>query len=183
MSEKKCVVLIPFWVQETLKRNGLQLSACLDLDTIRPFVSTNDLACFLTLQDNMYVDSIIGAKSFSTLGMIWSENINKTNTDLASYRSVTLTPLVGDKSIKDELNHRLFDLNTSAVNYKEPFAIYDLTPDVIGIVIYPGYFKPSNNVTLQKEINEGIIEVLYRYNSFHEVAKTPFFRRYLELLK
>jgi len=183
MSEKKCVVLIPFWVQETLKRNGLQLSACLDLYTIRPFVSTNDLACFLTLQNSEYTNIIIGANSFSTLSMLWSENINKTNIDLETYRLNTLAPLVGDKTIHDELNHRLFELNTSEIDYKEPFAIYDLTPDVIGTVIYPGYFKPSNNIALQKEINEGIIEVLYRYNSFHEVAKTPFFRRYLELLR
>jgi hypothetical protein len=183
VTDKKSVVLIPYWVQEALRRNGLQLSACLDLDLIRPFVATNDLASFLTLQDNMYFNSVIGATPSGTLIMSWNDNVIKTNSELSKYLNETLSLLAGDKTIRDDIDHRLFSTDSGQERHKEPFVIYDLTPDVIGVVIYPGYFVAGNNAALQKDINEAIIEVLYRYSSFHEVAQTPFFRRYLELLQ
>ncbi len=66
--------------------------------------------------------------------------------------------------------------------YKEPFATYDLTPEVAGVVIYPGYFTTDTIQKYQHELIVSILKVFYVYSAYHEVCKTPFFKRYLELL-
>jgi hypothetical protein len=182
VADKKVVILIPFWVQETLKRNNLQLSACLELEKIKPLFSTNDLITFLTLQDQRYLKLVAGLDTVDQLTWVWSNSILKSNRELNDILWKTLVPASSDPSFHTEITERLFTEESKDKRHSDPFVTFDLTPDVCGVVLYPGYFISPNNIDLQKAVIEAIIEVLYRYLSFHETAQSPFFKRYLETL-
>lgn len=172
--------MIPYWIQEVLSRNQLQLSACLDLEKIKPILSLNDLVSFLVLQNDEFVQKVTGINNYSgDLISVWFES---GNTSLNAFRQNTLIPLSTDTSFRDEVDNRLFSIDSKEDRYKDPFIIYDLTPDVFGIVVYPGHFTKSNDLQLQKTVVESVLEVLYVYQTFSEVAKSIFFSQYLELL-
>lgn len=181
MSVKKQIVLIPFWVQEVLQRNQLPLSACLDLEKIKPLMSLNDLVGFLTLQK--YMDKILGTKYVhDELTWVWSRGIQNGNTQLNDFLWKTLNTLAGDLTFHKEVESRLLDADAKTDQYKEPFITYDLPQGIVGVVIFPGFFADAGVSEFQKPLVEAILKLLYVYESSHEVAKTPLFKRYLELL-
>ena len=182
MGDKKVAILIPFWIQDVLRRAQLPLSACLELDKIKPLLSLNDLATFLAIQNTKYFKLITGSDQQDQLSWIWNQGVIKSNVELNDFLWKTLIPVSNDSSFNTIVEDRLFKKESYDSNYKEPFTIYDLTPEVFGIVIYPGHFINSNNIVLQKNTLEAILDVLYAYQSFHEVAKSIFFRSYLEVL-
>jgi hypothetical protein len=180
--DKKTVVLIPYWIQEILKRNQLPLSACLDLNKINVLLSVNDLCGFLALQNTKYFKLVTGSdKTYSLLTDILSDSIAKTDSELRYYFFNTIEQLKDDISFSNELEARLFNVDSKLNEYNEAFSMYDLSPEACGIVIYPGYFT-TNNIVLQKAVVESIIEILYVYLPFHKVAKTVYFEQYLKLL-
>jgi len=180
MKQKK-IILIPYYVQEIMQRNSLQLADCLDLVKIRRVISVQDIAGFIALQG--YNKTIFGIDIIDDLSFTLSNSIIKGNTELNDFLWKTLTPLSIDESIQNELKARLFESSGKIDHYKEPFGIYDLTPEVGGVVIYPGYFTTNGNTELQKNVIEKVLKLLYVYGAFHEVASTPFFNQYLKLLK
>lgn len=181
MAEKKVAILIPYWIQEILKRNNLPLSTCLELDKIKSLVAINDIAKFLALQRTEYFKLITNTEVFSELAYIWQDST--TDSDLHDTLWNTISPIINDLTINKELESELFDKDSYDEAYNDPFIIYDLTPTVFGIVIYPGYFNTkTRNVNLQRNVVEGVLEILYRYSAFHDVAKTEYFRKYLELM-
>lgn len=181
MAAKKEIVLIPFWVQEILQRNQLPLEACLKLDTIKPLMSLNDLVCFLALQS--YTDKLLGTKYVEDrLVWVWADSIVENNLGLKDFLWKTLLALSSDASFRKEVEARLLSEDGKVDQYKEPFITYDLPSGVVGVVIYPGFFTGAGVSENQKPLVEAILKVLYVYESTHEVAKTPLFKRYLELL-
>jgi len=178
---KKKVVLIPHWVQDVMQRNKLQLADCLILEKIKPLMSFNDLAGFVALQDYFY--KVTGSEAvMPELTQIFADSINEKDVQLRSFCYTTLIKTAADDSVHKELEARLFDINSKNNIYEKPFIIYDLTPEVCGVVIYPGYFFSTNDFGLQKAVIDEVLKVLYVYGAFHEVASTPFFKRHLELL-
>lgn len=187
MANKKDLILIPYWIKEALERNGLPLSSCLDLGKIKPILSLKDLVLLVTLQKPFFQNIVTGVEASSgSLTMAWVEGIGTANSapdrELLAFRSETILPLSEDESNFKELAIRLFDKDSFVSRYENPFIIYDLTPDTIGVVIYPGHFTIPNNIVLQKQLIESVIETMYAYAPFHEVAKTVYFKRYLTLL-
>jgi hypothetical protein len=183
VSDKKEVILIPYWIQVILARNQLPLSTCLDIEKIKPLISLNDLITFVSIQNPKYFELVLGAKNYmSDIISIWVEKSTKTNTAIRSFCYNTLVPISSDGTFNSELVTRLFTEESKDTSFKEPFIIYDLAPDVCGVVIYPGFFTQVSNKQLQKKVIESILEVLYVYMSFSEVAKTPLFKQYLEVL-
>lgn len=45
------IVIIPYWLQTTLLRNGLSLRDCCDKDAVKPYVSNGDLRRYQDAQD------------------------------------------------------------------------------------------------------------------------------------
>jgi hypothetical protein len=177
---RKEFVLIPYWIQETLNRNKLPMSAALDLGKLREVTSVNDLISFYTLQESF--DKLVGAPCVSCLFWAWEENIPMDNTELKKYYNNIVISLSSDPSFRNDIQTRLFDEGAKQDQYKEPFALYDLSPKVTGIVIYPGHFTNKVDKKKQKLIIDAMLKELYVYNTQHEVANLPMFRRYLELL-
>ena len=179
---RKHIVLIPHWVQETIKRNGLTLSDVLNFEKIKPLLSVQDLVGLLTLQD--FTKPVFGVDYInSNLWNIWSDSISKDNQNLKKFFTDSVTQLSHDQSFHKEVNDRLFCEDARTDFHKEPFDTYDLPmTDVVAVVIYPGFFVGNANASLQQSLIEAILKVLYVYEPSHEVAKTPLFKRFLELL-
>lgn len=178
---KKHIILIPYWVQESLQRQQLPLATCLDFEALKPIMSLNDLVTFSTLQHHVETctgkDTAVGDSLF----FHWIRNIPESHRDSVDYLTKTVSTLETDPSFHAEVKARLFDPAGKLDRYPQPFIIYDLTPEVAGVVIYPGFFGKADEA-LQLSLIEAILKTLYVYDTYNEVSKTPLFRRYLELL-
>lgn len=177
---KKEIVLIPHWIQETLKRNQLPLTACLELKTIRPLVALSDLIAFCALQERL--EYVLGAYSSNYLFNAWMDSFPSDDPELKNFFLTSIWSVVHDATVQKDVHERLFVPEARISQYEEPFITYDLTPTVLGVVIYPGFFVASSTKELQRSLIAAILKVLYVYSTYSEVAKTSLFKRYLELL-
>jgi len=176
----KRIVLIPFWVQDILARNKMQLADCLNVAKLKPIMALNDLLAFAALQ--RHIVQLVGAPVIGDeLYWIWAESV-AANPELKKFLNESISVLSGDPTYNREIQSRLFDPDAHTAQYEKPFITYDLSPEVLGVVIYPGYFTDSGNNDLQKSLVSAILKLLYVYEHDHKVAKTPLFKRYLELL-
>jgi hypothetical protein len=188
VASKKQIVLIPYWVQEIMQRNKLPLSDCLDLAKLRPLISLNDLLMFAVM-DNCQ-EEIIGSlpgqdtvpSYFQSIIWEWSKIIPTNEHELNDFCWKSISTISKDVSILNELKERLFCEDAKSSMYEKPFITYDLTPGITGVVIFPGFFTSARKKEFQKPLVEAILKLSYVYDSTHEVAKTPLFKRYLELL-
>jgi len=179
----KVVILIPYWMQEILSRNQLQLSACLDIEKIKPLMSLNDLILYAAMQKSEYLKLVTSVPDYhNALVSKLVAKLPTTDKELSNWCWESLIPLSTDPYFDNELSVRLFNQDAKTDKYTKPYDIYDLTPEVCGIVVYPGYFVNGGNEALNIQLLEGVLDTLYVYSTFHEVAKTPFFKQYLKLM-
>lgn len=176
----KRIVLIPHWVQDILSRNKMPLSDCLNVGKIKPVMALSDLLCFAALQKHMqhvFGSPVVGDELY----WLWLESVGD-NAELRKFVNDSVMGLSRDPSYNREVYSRLFEEDSKNVHQENAFITYDLSPEVVGVVIHPGFFVSQHNLELQKSLVKAILKVLYVYAPSHEVAKTPLFKRYLELL-
>lgn len=179
MGVKKQIVLIPYWVQEILVRNQKTLATCLELDQCKPLMALNDLVCFSALQ--CCSQQLLGYNVGNELSGLWRDSIPEGYPETRQFSDLVET-LNSDASFKAEVQERLFTIDSKVDRYNKPFVVYDLTPEVCGVVLYPGFFTIESKGMHQLSLVEALLKILYVYDAYHEVAKTPLYRRYLELL-
>jgi hypothetical protein len=187
---KKQLILIPYWVEESVRRSKLGLADTLVFEKIKAVMALNDLIQFAALQE--YFDYIVGNAgkgsgketnpSELSLVSIWFKNMSSNSGEAIAFLSNQVCPFTSDASFKKELEARLFGPDALCARYTKPFDIYDITPEVAGVVIYPGFFNSVPNQSLSLELVESLLKVLYVYNTYSEVSKTPLFKRHLQLL-
>ena len=175
------VILIPYWVKESLNRRGLAISETINLEKLKEILSFDDLAMFVAL--NNCFDRIVGfSDEGQSLIYRWTDRVSTNQNELIDYAYNKLLPIANDESTKNKLESRLFDSNNKSKHYEKPFIVCEITPDIAGVVIYPGYFDKVSDKELQEKVVDKILRILYVYCAPHDVANTMFFKRYLELL-
>lgn len=179
----KKVVLIPYWVQDALSRNNCALSDALNFDQIIKCVNVNDLIGFLALQE--YMLELGGYEvSGSALMLSWSASAKEEGSE--SLLTQTIIPFTGQAEYIEDVHSRLFTRDSQCdrlAHHTEPFNMYDITHDVAGVVVHPGFFtEEAGSNGYRAALVCAILKVLYAYNAYHEVASTPLFKRYLGLL-
>jgi hypothetical protein len=185
VSIKRKIILIPYWVEEVLRRKQLPLATCLDFQKLRPVLALSDLVAFVALQDCW--GQLTGEKEPGTNGALvlhWFLQLPASARDANQDLSNNVLPLAADPSVRKDLQARLFEGSARMEHAKEPFISYDLTPEFAGAVIYPGFFGKdvAGDGGLRGEFVKAMLKVLYVYEPHNEVAKTPLFHRYLSLL-
>lgn len=180
MTTKK-LVLIPYWVEDALRRNGQPLADCLNLGKIRKIIPMSDLVAFVALQNYWKVFIGVNEPMLDSLVMQWFSQVGPAGAANNDELSHHILPLSNDPSVARDLEARLFDPAARCGQYKEPFNSYDLTPEFAGAVIYPGFFGLNDKPSVDAFVR-AMLKVLYVYESHSEVAKSPLFRRYLALL-
>lgn len=184
MAATKKLMLIPYWIEDALKRNRMSLAECRDFNKIKPVCAVNDLLEFATLQNK--AEMVFGKDAWyqSSYDLIatWGSSIAENNTEMYDYLTKNIMSLCHDASFDKELTSRLFTRESRQERYAQPFSVVDLTRDVAGVVIYPGFFCNPVDTRLQLQLIEAVLKVLYVYDSHSEVSKTSLFLRYLDLL-
>lgn len=180
MTQKK-IVVVPFWISETVHRNKLNLDTVLDFEKIRRFCSPADLAGFIAVQD--CATNLVGGDVQNgawDLHQAWYESLR--TEESKSYHSNTVIPLTYDESFVKDAKDRLFAEDSRNERYSEPFNYYDIAPAVGAMVISPGFYTASAPEELHLLTVEAILKALYVYAPHNEVARTPWYKRWLELL-
>ena len=179
---KRNIILIPFWVHETLRRNKMELSEVLDFKKMREVLTLQDMACFLALQE--YAAMLTGAQEMhmGSLYFGWSASILANEHEVQSYLGEQVGRLAEDASTRKEVFARLFAENSRCERHEKPFICYDLSPEFEGVVINPGFFTQIGDRQLQSDFVAALLKALYVYEPYNEVSKTPLFKRHLELL-
>jgi hypothetical protein len=180
VAEKK-IVVVPFWIADTVHRNKMMLADALDFEKIRRFCSPADLAGFIAVQD--CATNLVGGETHAgswSLYQVWSESLR--TEDGKSLLANTVYPLTYDESFVKDAKERLFGEDSRNERYSEPFHYYDIAPAVGAMVISPGFYTAMASDELHLTTVEQILKALYVYAPHDEVARTPWFRRYLELL-
>lgn len=185
MQLKKKVFFIPYWIEDALKQNNLPLAACLDFTKVKPICSLNDLIGFMALQK--YNETILGKGVYDPFSgydffMQWCKSIGEDNPAMHDYLTKNIASLDEDQAFRKEMELRLFTPESKQSRFDEPFAVHDLTREFVGVVLYPGFFGNTDNHSVQFNLMEAVLKVLYVYNSHSEVSTTSLFLRYLELL-
>lgn len=183
MESSKKIVLVPYWVEEAVNANNLNLADCLSLAKIKPVLSTNDLVLYSLLQDVAvtFTGLPLNGPNNWLVGCL-SHTSDGESTELLAFVNSTLTPLKQLPSYEKELVERLFTADAKTDLYTEAFRLSDIGRDTLAIVIYPGFFVDGCSTALQLSLIEAVLKVLYVYDTHSEVSKTPLFLRYLELL-
>lgn len=197
----KRVVYIPHWIQAMLQRRNISLAACLDYKQMKELLSQEDQAQFLALQPYKLFDATYDAEGYpldyhyasngtqvtdewsiaGSLYEVWAKSL--TAEDVASKSILqSVEALCFDKIVTNELKARLFSKESFSEQYQKPFITYDLARNVIGVVVFPGYFTPEKNPSFKVDLLKSILKVFYVYNTYASVCTTPYFRKYLEAL-
>ncbi len=179
----KKVVLMPYWVQDALSRHNDALGGALCFDTLSKFLNTNDLIGFLSLQD--YLLELAGYELHgNALTLKWVETAKCAESE--TLLTQTIIPMASMPGYLDDVHSRLFGAESCydrQSRHETPFNVYDITHDVAAVVIHPGFFtEEAGSNGYRAALIEALLKVLYAYNAYHEVAHTPLFKRYLELL-
>lgn len=196
----KTVVFIPYWIKGMLERRNLPLNTFLDFKVMKQILSLEEQSVLLQLQSYSLFDPTFDADGYPIqypypqrgtditewygakfLEEIWRKSVAAN--DLATKDLFHTLSYIGfDNTAKKEIEARLFCKESFSEQHKEPFITYDLTRDIIGVVVYPGYFNRDKFSDFRFPLLKSILKVLYVYNSYASVCKTPYFRKYLEEL-
>lgn len=182
----KTILVIPFWVQEQLNRNKLRLQELLEFGKARKVLSAHDMATAATaftywehLAGVERNDNDIYPVEENSIQSIWRASATAEEQEELE----RVLNLSYDSSIIEDLRHRLFEAESFDERHQQPFNTYDLTPDTVAVVVYPGYFvKGAAFQDRSVQLLESVLRVFYAYDSHHEVAKHSCFKQYLRLL-
>jgi hypothetical protein len=181
MTHRKDIIIVPHWVHESLHRNGMNLSECLDFEKIRAMFAQADLVQFLAAQYGM--GNIVGDANFGTgnaYAVLWDAWYKSAITAEAKTLLMNaIMPMSADQTFQQAARDRLFSPEAKRSRDEEAFITYDIAPEVGAIVVYPGHFTSAVLGELQVRALSAILKVLYVYNTQHEVSRTPWFRQYL----
>jgi hypothetical protein len=178
----KKVILMPYWVQDALSRHNDALGEALCFDTLSKFLNTNDLIGFLSLQD--YLLELAGHEVHGCA--LYSKWEQTASGDSQTLLQQTIIPMSRAPGYIDDVHSRLFgdeSCHDRCPHHTEAFNVYDIAHDVAAVVIHPGFFTEEAGANgYRAALIVAVLKVLYAYNAYHEVAHTPLFKRYLELL-
>lgn len=180
MSKLKSIVLIPYWIRDTLNRNNLNISDCLDMNILKSVMSVEDLAGFANAQQ--LLNTLTGCNNLAVydLEREWYQTADEKAT---AFISKVINPTRFDTNTVESVRTRLFNPELRKPEYDSPFITYDLTPTALGVVINPGFFTTTPDYGLQFDLVKALLQALYECNiAPTEVSPSPLFKRYLDLL-
>jgi hypothetical protein len=122
------VIFIPDWICKAVRRECISAECYLDPDSLYKLVSAEDLSIMYCLNDKM--SQMFQDPSFKmTLQKYWGDSSIFLHT--VEPLSALSTPV---------METRLFDATLRDQKSPQAFRIFDLTKNVIGVEIQPGFF-------------------------------------------
>jgi len=198
-SKLPTVVFIPYWIAEAVQRQSLALSDLVDYEKIRPALSMHDMATFMAMQYEqatlLYAGPLANKNQAVVIdGLLeaWC-HLTHTWTVEAGRESSQKTPSADfykiaqyaqDSSVKGDVEARLYGQAVKLDRYDHAYDVVQLATQVVGVVVYPGYFSKENvDLALQAKLIDDLVRVFYRNDAkYHEIASTDLFKRHLKVL-
>lgn len=177
---KQNVLIVPYWVRDSLWRSGHKIKDLLDFDTACKILSRNEIAILHYLQFPKHSEKIFGASlgafAFNLLDH-WYDNTNPSRkTDYDKLRKY-----VDETQCDDEIVARLFGKNL-AVTSDEEHVVTEVPGFGIVVTICPNFFVgdklKTNNIAISREV----ALLLYKFESMSKILQSPFGGKYIETL-
>lgn len=179
---RKNFVLIPFWVENVLKRNNIDIIDILNYSKLKSILSINDLAQLNSLQSIEEIFTIKELDSNWCLFSSWMSNAQES--EKVELDSV-ITQLSCSKDLQRDLLERLsLDYAPLVYDYNEPkYKILDLNRDVTAVVLNPGFVDFERDKLNQFTFISDLLKSLYVYYTISEVSTYSLYNKYVHLLE
>jgi hypothetical protein len=181
----KRILVLPFWVEQVLSRNKCSLDACLDYKKIRQYLSLEDLAVLLCVQDL----NITAAEDCDKGALFRSWLISADVAQKAELQN-SVQPLSCNNELIQDIKLRLQDTATSYPMLGEEenenkihYRISDPTRDVAFLIVYPGFLQKNAIPQYRYNVVVELLKVFYQYMKIHQVSRLPLFSEYIRLFK
>lgn len=175
----KDIVIMPFWVENALSRNGKSIRDCLNYPAIRQCMSLEDLSQFLSMQNSgkLFVnDNVYHSRLLSS----WEKSADSSQrVELDS----TVVALSYSKDLGEDAYMRL-ERSKPQPGDEDPtyYRYVDIDRDSCVLVLYPGYTDYIQSESNILRLLRDFVKLMDTYFEFHQVARHEFFKRYLEIL-
>ena len=173
----KTVILVPYFIENVLKRNRHALADALDYEVLKKFISLDDLRMFLKFQESSFSNSF-GFISRSVLFNSWVQRSQCARSELDS----DYIPLANSEKDNDTIKEMLSLTLGQSQDDTKPYAVIDISREIVAVVVRPGLNEYLEKKEGQLQIVRDILKALYASAEVHEVSSTPLFKKYVELL-
>ena len=177
----KFMVILPYSVEQVLKRNSLALSSVTNFDKIRPYFSLDDMAGLLAAQN---IPSLNVIKDSYESGFKDSWNATITGGNAAELNSAVIplsqTPSI-IKSVTDQLQIPAFDPDRTIVN--PPYRVVDITRDAYAVIAYPGFTETISTDEGALVLLREVLRIFYDYHSISSFYSMDVFKTYVNMLE
>ncbi len=181
MTTDKNVILLPYWAEDVIKRQKLTMGDLLDFEKVRTIFSVHQLAELLAMQ--RCCEKIVGSYEggfFTGLFWQWTQSARGEG---HTFLTEVVVPISDHANTQSAFEQEYFNKEARQERHAEPFIIYDLQREVVGLVVYPGWFdQAETNPELQLKLVRALIRAFYAYQPRHEVAQRPLYLNYIRLL-
>jgi hypothetical protein len=190
----KEIILIPYWVENVLTRNKLNLDTVLNYSELSKVLSTNDIAQMVTLENYEQNVLMLGLTN-NRLMQCWGVNSAQGS---QSMELDFIIKLASDNDVIKDLINRLsistdFDtmcpedqvgiINDNNVVDGTFFKFVDINKDISAIIAKEDFISTINKKqTNALDLIRVVLKNLHTYYSVAEVARFKIFDQYVKLL-
>lgn len=171
------LVLVPYWIYQTLKRKNLGIRTLTDYAQMRQVFSIEDLTGLLALQS--------GANSIVPVSRYYEGRLlNHWMSSAKGAQSVELDSTVIPRSCSDDVRKEAFGRLSEEVDGDESSAYEVISTErgLVFVVLNPKFTKAISSIDEQLEFLRKILKVFYVYQTPKEVAYSSVFSDYVGLL-
>ena len=170
------MVLVPYWVENVLKRNRLKFTDVLNYAKMRELMSVEDVSAFLHFQTTDWIAPLRGAEC-SILLSSWEQT--RSANDPAELASVVIPLSQSEATASDAMQRNL----VPAMDLDIPvYQLVDVEREVLIVVIREGFSEVMQDNAKALDFLRDVLKQYYIYMDVHQVSTLQVFRNYLERL-
>lgn len=170
------MVLVPYWVENVLKRNRLKFTDVLNYAKMRELMSVEDVSAFLHFQTTDWIAPLRGAEC-SILLSSWEQT--RSANDPAELASVVIPLSQSEATANDAMQRNL----VPAMDLDIPvYQLVDVEREVLIVVIREGFSEVMQDNAKALDFLRDVLKQYYIYMDVHQVSTLQVFRNYLERL-
>lgn len=172
----KAMVVVPYWVENVLKRNRLNFTDLLQYGKMRDVMSVNELSAFLTVQHTGRIPVINNIVNTYLLSSWEQTRSSDEKTELDS----VVVPLSYSEETVSDVVERLSQVQEDTE--QKPYEIVDFAREAFVVVLRKGFMQDMLNPTKQLDFVRDLLKLYYCYYEPHEVSSLQIFQNYLDRL-
>lgn len=172
----KAMVLVPYWVENVLKRNRLKFTDVLNYAKMRELMSVEDVSAFLHFQTTDWIAPLRGAEC-SILLSSWEQT--RSANDPTELASVVIPLSQSEATASDAMQRNL----VPAMDLDIPvYQLVDVEREALIVVIREGFSEVMQDNAKALDFLRDVLKQYYIYMDVHQVSTLQVFRNYLERL-